>query len=63
MKDWKTYAIIALAAWCAWLTYYHSDSQTEERAIKRSCEELKNSMNGFLDRLDKKHNHAPMKMP
>lgn len=21
MKDWKTYAIIALALWCAWLTW------------------------------------------
>lgn len=20
MKDWKTYALVALAAWCAWLT-------------------------------------------
>lgn len=21
MKDWKTYAIVALALWCAWLTW------------------------------------------
>ena len=21
MKDWKTYAIVALAIWCAWLTW------------------------------------------
>lgn len=21
MKDWKTYAIVALAVWCAWLTW------------------------------------------
>ena len=27
MKDWKTYAIVALALWCAWLTWKASQPQ------------------------------------
>ena len=28
MKDWKTYAIVALALWCAWLTWKASQPAT-----------------------------------
>ena len=28
MKDWKTYALAILAAWCAWLTYNKRENQT-----------------------------------
>jgi len=33
MKDWKTYAVVLLAAWCAWLTV----RKPEERIVRTEC--------------------------
>jgi len=39
MKDWKTWAIVVLAAWCALLTYHPVKSYTEKMEQKRRHEE------------------------
>lgn len=39
MKDWKTWAIVVLAAWCAWLTYFPVVAHLEKRERIRRHEE------------------------